>query len=178
MCAEGERLLRQGQLDAAERQFRNAHALEPRNYNVLNALALIALDRGDATAAIALLTRACELSPDQPTPRVNLGNAFARLGRYDDAIGQYDVALTLRPRDVDALYNRSTALLFSDRPGEAIDGYQRVLGVVPNHAATIKASAPTNRNAPHSSNITVRRARGLRWSNASWPIVWGPAPWS
>lgn len=121
-------------MDGAAHCLQQALRLEPANVRALNALGVIALQRGELGPAIELLRRAISLEPKQPGAHVNLGNAFARLGRFDDSIGHYDAALQLRPKDVEALYNRSTAFLYSNRAAEAAEGYRRVLAIVQNHA--------------------------------------------
>jgi protein O-mannosyl-transferase len=57
----------------------------------------------------------------------NLGNALARSGRADEAIGHYEEALRLEPGYWDAHYNLGNALLETGRPSEAIGEYESAL---------------------------------------------------
>src|SRR5215471_17230066 len=52
-----------------------------------------AYDRGDFDRAIALYQKLVELQPQSVESRTNFGVALAHVGRYDDAIRQYQAAL-------------------------------------------------------------------------------------
>lgn len=52
----------------------------------------------------ALFRRALESTPDSFDLRFNLGTAYRHLGRYEDALGQYQEAVRLVPENIDARY--------------------------------------------------------------------------
>jgi lipoprotein NlpI len=54
-----------------------------------------ALDRGDATAAIADLERAAALVPDASEIQNHLGLAYTLAGRHDEALGAFRRAVAL-----------------------------------------------------------------------------------
>jgi tetratricopeptide (TPR) repeat protein len=58
---------------------------------------------------------------------VNRANVLKQQRRFDEALGSYEQALSVRPSFVDAHYNRGIALHELGRPGEALDAYDRVL---------------------------------------------------
>jgi Ca-activated chloride channel family protein len=49
----------------------------------------------------------------------NRGNVLARLGRFEDAVGEYDAALALQPEHADARHNRRLVLDLMESPAEA-----------------------------------------------------------
>jgi tetratricopeptide (TPR) repeat protein len=61
---EAERALTTGQLDQAERLYRQAAELDPRNSIAVVGLARVALDRGDERQAYTLARRALEIDPE------------------------------------------------------------------------------------------------------------------
>jgi Ca-activated chloride channel family protein len=52
-----------------------------------------------------------------PEAHYNRGNALARLGRFDDAVAEYDAALALAPGHADARHNRRLLLGLMQEPG-------------------------------------------------------------
>lgn len=61
---EAERALTTGQLDQAERLYRQAAQLDPRNSIAVVGLARVALDRGDEREAYTLARKALEIDPE------------------------------------------------------------------------------------------------------------------
>jgi Flp pilus assembly protein TadD len=61
---QAERALSVGQLEQAERLYRQAAELDPRNSIAVVGLARVALDRGDDRGAYTLARRALEIDPE------------------------------------------------------------------------------------------------------------------
>ena len=73
-------------------------------------------------------------SPDKDRPHNNLGNAFGRQGRYQEAIPQYTEALRINPNDITAHNNLGNAFGRQGRYQEAIAQFTEALRINPNLA--------------------------------------------
>jgi tetratricopeptide (TPR) repeat protein len=96
-----------------------------------------ALWTGAATAVAALAVCNHAMMPEariRAVTHVNLGNAFALEGKPLDAIGHYEQALQLNPKDPDVPVNLATALLQAGRFKEAIGHYEQALRIDPDDA--------------------------------------------
>ncbi len=71
-----------------------------------------------------------------------LAVVLAALGKHDQALTNYDLALALQPKHAEGLSNRGNTLRALNRFEEALDSYDRALVSQPNYA-----SALTNRGA-------------------------------
>jgi len=60
---------------------------------------------------------------ETPDSLFNLGNAFARLGNYEESVASYDEALALRPEYQDAAFNRDLIQALIDRQKEEEEEY-------------------------------------------------------
>jgi len=63
------------------------------------------LKRGDAGGALGHLARADELYPDSPSTLLNLGTAYARLGRMAEAARCWERLVAIDPGNVRARQN-------------------------------------------------------------------------
>ncbi len=75
-----------GLIDEAAGLLRAAIDRAPKNPKLLIELADILRDKGEADAALDLLTRASELSPGDLAPRLSAVWIFLGIGRYDEAM--------------------------------------------------------------------------------------------
>src|SRR6184192_4300339 len=95
--AEGLRLMDRGQIGTAVEKFRLAIALDPKNIEALNNLAVAMGKEGDARGALAVFRRALRLDPGNPKLHSNLALALRRSGRPHDAVLEMRSALSLDP---------------------------------------------------------------------------------
>jgi predicted O-linked N-acetylglucosamine transferase (SPINDLY family) len=123
---------RQGRLEAAEAQCRQALAQQPRNVPGLHLLGVIQLRRGRPGEALATFDRLLGLHANQPDVLNNRGNALRDLGRPKEALASYDAALRLKPDWADALGNRGNLLYSSRRFVEAAQTYARLRTISPD----------------------------------------------
>jgi len=76
--------------------------------------------------------------PENIEVRVELGNTFYDMGRYDVAERWYREALELDPGQPRVSTDLGTALLFLGRTEEAIAQYRQSLSVQPDHAQSLQ----------------------------------------
>jgi tetratricopeptide (TPR) repeat protein len=96
---------------------------------------------GDLAGAAALYERVLEAQPRVAQVRSNLGAAYAGLGRFDDAVVQYRLALEVED-DAAIRQNLALALLKSDRLEEAAAEAERLVAAQPQnrHMAIVAAN--------------------------------------
>ena len=73
-----------------------------------------------------LWTRTLSCTSGNPTAHLNLGSAFDKEGRLEDAIAQYQQALEIRPNYALAIHDLSVALLRQGRLDDAINNIRRL----------------------------------------------------
>lgn len=91
---------------------------------------------GDILGAIEAYLDALAQEPDRIDARSNLGAAYVRLGRYEDAVREYRRALQAQPHP-GVRFNLALALHKSAQVAEAAVELQRVLEVEPAHKGAI-----------------------------------------
>lgn len=94
---------------------RQAASLPTGDAHLLDSLASILTQFGDAELAVELLDRAIAIDPNQPVLHFNLGHAQRVLGRYGDAKSSFDRAIVLAPQFALA------HLAIAELPGECVD---------------------------------------------------------
>lgn len=101
-----------GDTGAAIDALGRALLLDPQDGETRQRLALLLelrgihqVERGQAEAAVADLSRLIDVEPPTAERLFQLGNAFSRAGRAEDALARYRHALALQPDHVGALFN-------------------------------------------------------------------------
>jgi Flp pilus assembly protein TadD len=69
--------------------------------------------------AVAEFSEACRLTPDSAEAQYDLGNAYARVKSYDEALRTYAVVEKLSPNYARLHFNKGTVLLLAGRYAEA-----------------------------------------------------------
>ena len=84
--------------------------------------------RGDLLEqSLNALSEVLKTHPEDVSTYINRGNVYAELGRYSEAIADYDTALQLDPEALDALKNRGLTFEQSGRYEEALRDYESFL---------------------------------------------------
>jgi choline-sulfatase len=86
---------RTNRLPEAIRECETVLAVLPEQYGTNLILGRVLLRSGDAEAALPRLTKAASLRPQSPDPHTSLADAYAKLGRNDDAARERDVGQRL-----------------------------------------------------------------------------------
>lgn len=78
-----------------------------------------------------------EKEPENLDARIQLGNAYYDMGRFDAAIRWYEEALRIDPENVNVNTDLATAYLYTGNPGKGIELYKKSLALDPKHPQTL-----------------------------------------
>ena len=124
-----------GALTDAERHYRYLLTLFPDHADSLQNLGLIALQRGDATAAADLIAKAIRINDRVAEYHYNMALACRALGRTEQVAAHLEHAIKLRGDYVLALLNLGNVRREQCRMPEAIASYERAIALAPDFAA-------------------------------------------
>jgi tetratricopeptide (TPR) repeat protein len=130
--ARGERALRAGDLELAERCFAEALAAAPDDREralAHNKRALVAIARDDRAAARAALDEALATYAACVPALVNVGNLLLEAGDLSGAIERFETAIRLDPDYADAHHNLGIAYKRAGRRGDAVRELRRATGL-------------------------------------------------
>ncbi|HEY1807538.1 MAG TPA: cellulose synthase subunit BcsC-related outer membrane protein [Acidobacteriaceae bacterium] len=142
---EAYRALGEGHLNEAQDRFAVLSAQEPNNARVLAGLGFLRMKQGNFSAAVEFFGQAEENGLNVPVVRESLetarfwnamqqGTMALNANRLDDAAKQYQAALTLRPRSLDALTGLAGVYMKGQEPAQAVPLYQQLLRREPRSA--------------------------------------------
>src|SRR5262245_28162003 len=123
-----------GRLADAERVYRQVLESDPRNFDALHFLGVIAYQQGRNAQAVELISQAIALNASHAAAHSNLGNALEAAGDVERALLSYQRALELQPNHVDALINLGALHAGRGELDEARDCYERALDLDLNQA--------------------------------------------
>jgi tetratricopeptide (TPR) repeat protein len=86
--------------------------------------------RGRLDVAAAAYREASRIAPDRALPYVGLGGVLARLGKADDALTAYGLALDRAPADEGAMHGRADVLAALGRRAEAAETLDRLATIL------------------------------------------------
>lgn len=118
---------RDGNHDAAAREFAAAVRLDPSDAEAHNDLGMALATGGRTEEALAALAESLRLAPDDPKTHNNRANTLAAAGRTSEAIDEYAEAIRLDPRYPDAHNNLGNVLAHAGRTDDAIAHYEAAL---------------------------------------------------
>src|SRR5262249_14195249 len=87
---QGLALHQQARFAEAERAYEEVLRQEPRHFDALHLLGIIALQTRRTQRGVELITKAIELNPNVAAAHSNLGSALNTLKRHEDAIASCD----------------------------------------------------------------------------------------
>ncbi|HXO37883.1 MAG TPA: tetratricopeptide repeat protein, partial [Candidatus Acidoferrum sp.] len=117
--------------DEAEREFRKASDLDPKNSKPHRALGLLFNITGRTKQAEDELTRALVLNPRDPLAHMNLGLLYYKTARYPEAAAAWEKVRTLTPDNFYALNNLAGVYMIMERDDDAAAALQRSLEIKP-----------------------------------------------
>lgn len=124
-----------GNLDEAERIYKEALARDPEHFDSLHLLGVAAQQRGRYDVAIEMIGRAIALNDRVSTFHNNLAEALRLTGRSAEAAAHARRAIELEPTFAEAHVNLGNALRQQGNIDEAAAQYQDALRLNPNYAA-------------------------------------------
>ena len=133
--------LRRGDMAAAMRVSEEAVARGLAETNILALAGHACLERGDLDRALALLTRARELDPNNIEAHNGLGLCLGMMGRGRDAVAVFDAALARWPGALNLILNRAQPLEDLGRLREAQTVLEKVLAADPNNTQALERLA-------------------------------------
>jgi tetratricopeptide (TPR) repeat protein len=86
---------------------------------------------------VKALETVAEQSPNDPQPRVQLGNLFFDGEKYGQAITWYEQALALKPNDVNVSTDLGVAYYYTNQADRALAQLDRSLAIDPKHIKTL-----------------------------------------
>ena len=89
--------LRAGDLDKAEKYFRQSLAINPKYALSLYDMALVSLGKGDLDSALKYLDEAVTIDPLTPLPLFSMGDGYLKRGMTVEAVKCYRLAVKLKP---------------------------------------------------------------------------------
>ncbi|MGO8955677.1 MAG: tetratricopeptide repeat protein [Rhodomicrobium sp.] len=134
MLEAGFKHLQAERLRDAEVCFRQVLSAHPGHPDASYLLGMIALQEGHAADAAHLIGHAVSRNKQNPFMVCNFGIALCMLKRFDEAIANFDRALSIEPSFALAHYNRGNALRELKRYDEALRSYEKAITLRPNDA--------------------------------------------
>jgi protein O-GlcNAc transferase len=151
-----------GDLEGAERYYRDLVAVAPGHAPALSNLASLVAKRGRADEADALYARAVAADPDFLDARFNRGNLLRRRGRFAAAVAEYEEVLRRAPDNPSALLNLGLALSDAGDWPRATECFGRAARVAPEQpdALMLYADALLRIGRPREAADALRAAAG------------------
>ena len=115
-----------------EKLFRHALAVTENNYTACVNLGTCLSAKGDVPGALNCYDEALRMNPSDPSVLYDLGNGFAKLARWDEAIVNYRKAIEITPNQADILDNLGFALAAKKQYAEAVTNFEAALKLKPD----------------------------------------------
>ncbi len=129
----GNAFVRRGVLERAEKEFKLALEINPRDTRAINGLAVIYLKQKNYDEAIRLFEILAKDKTNEPGFQSNLGVAYMEKGLLDEAIEKFNAALNIAPAFPDAHSNLGLAYKRKGMLKEAKEEFERALQLNPEH---------------------------------------------
>lgn len=134
---EAVALHQQGDLPQARALYEQVLKLQPKNFDALHLLGVIALQSGDAETAVDLITRAIKVDRNRAQAYNHRGAAYAQLAQHEFALLNYGKAVELDPGFAEAWNNRANVQLSLGRLPEALADLDQALAIEPDYAEAL-----------------------------------------
>ncbi len=126
-----------GDLDLAERLYREALVLAPGRSSIVKNLSMLLFELKNFDAARELCLRHLESYPTDSLLRTQLGNTHLGMGQFEQALESYATALSCTPDHPETLVNTAYAMECLGRPQDALLYLNRLIELDPDHVAAL-----------------------------------------
>jgi protein O-GlcNAc transferase len=123
-----------GQLAPAQRIYEEILELQPRHFDALHLLGVLATQAGNSRRAVLLLDAAIDIDRTNAVAYFNRGLALHQQGEYGAALTSYDQALQRDGGFAQAYSNRGVVLHALERFDEALESCTRATAIRPDFA--------------------------------------------
>lgn len=121
-----------GQLENAERQFRDLLAQSPQHLAGLNLLGMVLTGAGKFEDAERTIKAAIAVNANSDATHHNLGMVLQALARPGEAVACFDRAIAINPNAADSWNQRGKALHTLRRLDDALQSFNRAAGLKPD----------------------------------------------
>jgi len=118
-----------GRLDQAQPIYQQILETDPNHPIALNQLGAIALQSGNFSYAVELITLATNHKPDYAEAYNNLASALLELGQTEKALSNYHKAIDIKHDYINAHNNLADALISQGQPEQAVKYYKKALAI-------------------------------------------------
>jgi cytochrome c-type biogenesis protein CcmH/NrfG len=125
-----------------------------------------------ASSAIAPAERAVVLSPDDGRARADLGEAYMRVNRVEDAIDSFEIALELLGNEPAVIRSLVECYAREDRFAEAINAGQVLISIEPTAQAWERLGRAYFRHGDYDASVESYR-RAVEIDPKFWPALNG-----
>lgn len=130
----GDAYLRKQDFASAEREFKRAVELVPKNIVGWSSLGDLYLAQRRFADAAAAYTRAAEQGTDNGLFWYKTGILYNQLDRPQDAVASFQKSVAKNPYLAEAWFNLGLALMNVKQPAQAVQALQKTTGLQPNNA--------------------------------------------
>lgn len=120
-----------GRLDEARRAYDEILAQEPNNFVAIHFRGVIALQEGDAQAAIKQIKRSLAIQPKYAEAHYHMGRAQQKIDQPEEAIRSYKEAIAIKADYVLAFVHLGDCYHRLGRLDEAVASYRQAIRVLP-----------------------------------------------
>ena len=127
-------LHQQGQLQEASQIYERVLQVDPKHFDALHMLGVIADQTKNHQTAVDLIGKAISINSNNPAAYSNQGAALKKLGQFSAAVASYDKAISLKPDFAEAHSNKGAALKALRQFSAAAASCDKAISLKPDHA--------------------------------------------
>jgi tetratricopeptide (TPR) repeat protein len=139
--------VRGGRYESAEALYLRVLQIDPRDSQAQAALIALRSGRSDPLATESRVKTLLAADPAAHALNFALGNQLAQQNRWAEAQQEYFKAYTAEPDNADFAYNLAISLDHLRQPRQALDYYQRAIGLSEKRGASFDVAAARSRAA-------------------------------